>query len=76
LRTGKFQKNRSAIDFHFPASYPQAMTKPIIDPEQAEELDRRIDAYERKPSAGTPWEQLKAGLPKRQAQSESRGKLV
>jgi putative addiction module component (TIGR02574 family) len=32
---------------------------------QAEELDRRIDAYEKNPPAGTPWEQVKAGLPKR-----------
>jgi putative addiction module component (TIGR02574 family) len=33
--------------------------------EQAEELDRRIGSYEENPPAGTPWEQIKAGLPKR-----------
>ncbi len=33
--------------------------------EQAEELDRRIGIYEENPPAGTPWEQIKAGLPKR-----------
>jgi putative addiction module component (TIGR02574 family) len=36
-----------------------------ISSEQAEELDRRIAAYEKNPSAVTPWEQVKAGLPKR-----------
>ena len=38
---------------------------PSISPEQAEELDRRIAAYEQHPSAVVPWEQVKAGLPKR-----------
>ncbi len=38
---------------------------PTISDEQAEELDRRIAAYEKDPPAGTPWEQVKAGLPKR-----------
>jgi putative addiction module component (TIGR02574 family) len=36
-----------------------------LSAEQAEELDRRIDAYERNPPSGTAWEQVKAGLPKR-----------
>jgi putative addiction module component (TIGR02574 family) len=36
-----------------------------LSAEQAEELDRRIAAYEKNPPAGTPWEQVKAGLPKR-----------
>jgi putative addiction module component (TIGR02574 family) len=36
-----------------------------IDAEQAEELDRRVAAYEKDPSAVTPWEQVKAALPKR-----------
>jgi putative addiction module component (TIGR02574 family) len=36
-----------------------------LSAEQAEELDRRVAAYEKDPSAGTPWEQVKAGLPKR-----------
>jgi putative addiction module component (TIGR02574 family) len=36
-----------------------------IPEEQAEELDRRIALYERNPPARTPWEQVKAGLPKR-----------
>ena len=36
-----------------------------LSAEQAEELDRRISAYEKNPPAGTPWEQVKAGLPKR-----------
>jgi putative addiction module component (TIGR02574 family) len=33
--------------------------------EQAEELDRHIATYEDNPPVGTPWEQVKAGLPKR-----------
>jgi putative addiction module component (TIGR02574 family) len=36
-----------------------------LSSDQAEELDRRIAAYEMKPPTGTPWEQVKAGLPKR-----------
>jgi putative addiction module component (TIGR02574 family) len=36
-----------------------------LSAEQAEELDRRIAAYEKNPPTGTPWEQVKAGLPKR-----------
>ncbi len=32
--------------------------------EQAEELDRRVAAYEEDPSAVVPWEQVKAGPPK------------
>jgi putative addiction module component (TIGR02574 family) len=36
-----------------------------ISPEQAEELDRRIAAYEEDPPAGSTWDQVKAGLPKR-----------
>jgi len=38
---------------------------PMISAEQAEELDRRIAAYEKNPPTGTPWAQVKAGLPKR-----------
>jgi putative addiction module component (TIGR02574 family) len=36
-----------------------------LSAEQAEELDRRIAAYEKNPPSGTPWEQVKAGLPMR-----------
>lgn len=36
-----------------------------VSPEQAEELDRRIAAYEEDPPIGSTWEQVKAGLPKR-----------
>ena len=36
-----------------------------ISSEQAEELDRRIAAYDKNPPSGTPWEQMKVGLPKR-----------
>jgi len=36
-----------------------------LSAERVEELDRRIAAYEKNPPAGTPWEQVKAGLPKR-----------
>lgn len=36
-----------------------------VSPEQAEELDRRIAAYEKDPPQGFTWEQVKAGLPKR-----------
>jgi len=36
-----------------------------ISAEQAEELDRRIAAYQENPPAGTPWEQVKAALPRR-----------
>ncbi len=36
-----------------------------LSSEQADELDRRIAAYESNPPVGTPWEQVKAGLPKR-----------
>ena len=36
-----------------------------LSSDQAEELDRRIAAYEKNPPTGTPWEQVKAGLPKR-----------
>jgi putative addiction module component (TIGR02574 family) len=36
-----------------------------LSAEQAEELDRRIVEYEKNPPSGTPWEQVKAGLPKR-----------
>ncbi len=38
---------------------------PTISAEQVQELDRRIAAYEKNPPTGTPWEQVKAGLPKR-----------
>ena len=38
---------------------------PVLSSAQAEELDRRIAAYEKNPPTGTPWEQVKAGLPKR-----------
>jgi putative addiction module component (TIGR02574 family) len=38
---------------------------PKLNLEQAEELDRRIAAYEKNPPVGIPWEQVKAGLPKR-----------
>jgi len=40
-------------------------THPSTSPEQLEELDRRMAAYEKDPSAVTPWEQVKAGLTKR-----------
>jgi len=36
-----------------------------LSSEQAYELDRRIAAYELNPPVGTPWEQVKAELPKR-----------
>jgi putative addiction module component (TIGR02574 family) len=36
-----------------------------ISADQAEELDRRIAAYEKNPPAGTPWEQVTAEVPKR-----------
>ena len=36
-----------------------------LSAEQAEELDRRIAAYEKNPQSGMTWEQVKAGLPKR-----------
>jgi putative addiction module component (TIGR02574 family) len=36
-----------------------------LSSEQEEELDRRIAAYQSDPPAGTPWEQVKAALPKR-----------
>jgi putative addiction module component (TIGR02574 family) len=36
-----------------------------LSSEQAEELDRRIAAYEKNPPVGTRWEQVKAGLPQR-----------
>jgi putative addiction module component (TIGR02574 family) len=36
-----------------------------LSAEQAEELDLRIHTYEKNPPSGTPWEQVKAGLPKR-----------
>jgi putative addiction module component (TIGR02574 family) len=39
--------------------------RPGLSTEQAEELDRRIAAYEKNPPVGTSWEQVKAGLPKR-----------
>jgi len=35
-----------------------------LSAEQAAELDRRADDYERNPSAVIPWEQVKAGSPK------------
>jgi putative addiction module component (TIGR02574 family) len=38
---------------------------PALSTEQAEELDRRIAAYEKNPPVGTPWEQVKAELPRR-----------
>ncbi len=41
-------------------AHPQALSV-----EQEQELDRRIAAYEKNPQIGTPWEQVKAGLPKR-----------
>ena len=33
--------------------------------EQAGEIDRRVEAYEKDPSDVMTWEQVKAGLPKR-----------
>jgi putative addiction module component (TIGR02574 family) len=36
-----------------------------LSAEQAEELDGRIREYEVNPPAGTPWEQVKAGLHQR-----------
>jgi putative addiction module component (TIGR02574 family) len=36
-----------------------------LSAEQVEELDRRMAAYEKNPPTGTPWEQVKAGLPRR-----------
>jgi putative addiction module component (TIGR02574 family) len=38
-----------------------------LSAEQAEELDRRVAAYERDPSAVITWEQVKAGQPRRLA---------
>jgi putative addiction module component (TIGR02574 family) len=38
---------------------------PALSAEQSEELDGRIAAYEKNPPVGTPWEQVRAGLPKR-----------
>jgi putative addiction module component (TIGR02574 family) len=38
---------------------------PALSTEQAEELDRRISAYDKDPPVGATWEQVKAGLPKR-----------
>ena len=38
---------------------------PSLSTEQAEELDRRVAAYEQNPSAVVSWEQVKAGQPKR-----------
>ena len=38
---------------------------PGLSAEQTEELDRRIAEYEKNPPIGIPWEQVKAGLPKR-----------
>lgn len=35
-----------------------------LSTEQAEELDRRVTAYEENSSAVVPWEQVKAGQPK------------
>ena len=35
-----------------------------LSPEQAEELDRRIDSCEKNPPTGIPWEQVKAGRSK------------
>ena len=41
-------------------------TRPFdLSLEQTEELDRRIEAYEKSSPIGTPWEQVKAGLPRR-----------
>jgi putative addiction module component (TIGR02574 family) len=36
-----------------------------LSAEQAEEIDRPVAAHEKDPSDVTPWEQVKAGLPKR-----------
>jgi putative addiction module component (TIGR02574 family) len=36
-----------------------------LNSEQADELDLRIAAYEKNPPIGTPWEQVKDGLPRR-----------
>jgi putative addiction module component (TIGR02574 family) len=41
-------------------THPQALSI-----EQEQELDRRIAAHEKNPQIGTPWELVKAGLPKR-----------
>ena len=38
---------------------------PALNSDQAEELDRHIAANEKNPPTGTPWEQVKTGLPKR-----------
>jgi putative addiction module component (TIGR02574 family) len=38
---------------------------PSVTAEQADELDRRIAEYEKNLTACTPWEQVKAGLPRR-----------
>jgi putative addiction module component (TIGR02574 family) len=35
-----------------------------LSTEQAQELDRRVAAYEKNPSAVLTWEQVKAGQPK------------
>jgi putative addiction module component (TIGR02574 family) len=35
-----------------------------VTPEQQAELDRRLEAYEKDPEAGAPWEVVKARLKK------------
>jgi putative addiction module component (TIGR02574 family) len=40
------------------------MHSPALSSEQAEELDRRVAAYEKAPSAVISWERVKAGQPK------------
>jgi putative addiction module component (TIGR02574 family) len=37
---------------------------PALSAEQAEELDRRVAAYEQNPSDVVSWEQVRAGQPK------------
>ena len=33
-----------------------------LTPEQREELERRLEAHERDPEAGVPWDEIKAKL--------------
>jgi putative addiction module component (TIGR02574 family) len=41
------------------AQFPE---KVALTPEQSAELDRRLEAYRRNPSAGSPWSEVKARI--------------